>query len=92
MEDLKELIAIAVEQGVRKALEDVNFTTNGKDPNELLTIEQVHKEFNIGKNMVQKMFKDPELPVQRYTSPFKVTRKAVQEYVNVKHDYLSERS
>lgn len=91
MEDLKELIATAVEQGVRKALEDVNFVANGKDPNELLTIKQVHEEFNIGENMVQKMFRDPELPVQRYTSPFKVTRKAMQEYVNVNHDYLSER-
>ena len=91
MEDLKELIASAVEQGVRKALEDVNFIAKGKDPNELLTIKQVHEEFNIGENMVQKMFRDPELPVQRYTSPFKVTRKAVQEYVNVNHDYLSER-
>lgn len=91
MEDLKELIATAVEQGVKRALEDVNFVQNGKDPNELLTIEQVKEEFGIGKNMVQKMFRDPELPVQRYTSPFKVTRKAIQEYVNVKHDYLSER-
>lgn len=91
MEDFKELIASAVEQGVRKALEGVSFVANGKDPNELLTIKQVHEEFNIGENMVQKMFRDPELPVQRYTSPFKVTRKAMQEYVNVNHDYLSER-
>ena len=91
MEDLKELIATAVEQGVRKALEDVNFATNGKDPNELLTTDQVHKEFGIGKIMVQKMFRDPELPVQRYTSPFKVTRGAINEYMKNSHDYLSER-
>ena len=38
--------------------------------------------------MVQKMFKDPELPVQRYTQPFKVTRKALEEYLNKSHDYL----
>lgn len=62
-----------------------------KNPNELLTIEQVHKEFGIGLNMTRKIFNDPELPVQRYTIPFKVTRKAIEEYVNKKHDYLCER-
>lgn len=61
-----------------------------KNPNELLTAKQVHKEFNIGINMVQKIFRDPELPVQRYTIPFKVTRKAMEAYVNVRHDYLCE--
>ena len=59
-----------------------------KNPNELLTIEQVKKETGIGTNMVQKMFKDPELPVQRYTQPFKVTRGALNEYLNKSHDYL----
>lgn len=63
-----------------------------KDPNELLTINEIHEEFDIGINMVQKMFRDPELPVQRYTVPFKVTRQAVNNYINVKHDYLSKRS
>lgn len=62
-----------------------------KNPNELLTAEQVHKEFDIGIVMVRKMFKDPELPVQRYTVPFRVTRQAIENYFNVKHDYLSER-
>lgn len=62
-----------------------------KDPNELLTINEIHEEFDIGINMVQKMFRDPELPVQRYTVPFKVTRQAVNNYINVKHDYLSKR-
>ena len=61
-----------------------------KNPNELLTANQVHEEFKIGINMVQKMFRDPELPVQRYTIPFKVTRKAIEDYVNVRHDYLCE--
>lgn len=64
-----------------------------KQKYELLTIEQVHEEFGIGKNMVRKMFNDPELPVQKYTVPFKVSRQAVQEYVSSKrHDYLCERS
>lgn len=61
-----------------------------KDPNELLTANEVHKEFRIGINMVQKMFRDPELPVQRYTIPFKVTRRAIEDYINVRHDYLCE--
>ena len=62
-----------------------------KDPNELLTIEQIHLEFGIGINMVQKMFKDPELSVQRYTVPFKVSRQALNDYMKVRHDYLCER-
>lgn len=87
MEDLKELITLAVEEGVKRGLANVNLT-NSKDPNELLTAEQIKKETGIGINMVQKIFRDPELAVQRYTIPFKVTRKAFYEYVNKKHDYL----
>ena len=48
--------------------------TQNKDQNELLTINQLHEETGIGICMLQKMFKDPELPVQIYTVPFKVTR------------------
>lgn len=59
---------------------------------ELLTVEQVHEEFDIGMNMVRKMFNDPELPVQRYTKPFKVNRQALKEYMTKSHDYLCERS
>ena len=58
---------------------------------ELLTIEQVHQETKIGINMVRNMFNDPKLPVQRYTVPFKVTRKAIQEYISTSHDYLREK-
>ena len=65
--------------------------TQNKDPNELLTVEQVHKEYGIGINMVRKMFNDPNLAVQRYTVPFKVTRQALNNYMNENHDYLSER-
>lgn len=65
--------------------------SQNKDPNELLTIKQIHKETGIGINMLQKMFKDKELAVQRYTSPFKVTRRAFNNYLNKRHDYLSER-
>ena len=63
-----------------------------KDMNELMTAQQVKEETGIGINMVQKMFKDPALPVQKYTSPFKVTRGAFYKYINERHDYLSERS
>lgn len=59
---------------------------------EMLTIEQVHEEFDIGLNMVRKMFNDPDLPVQRYTKPFKVNRQALKEYMTKSHDYLCERS
>lgn len=62
-----------------------------KDPNELLTIQQVKEETGFGLGTVQKMFKDPEMAVQRYTMPFKVTRQALNDYMNKKHDYLSER-
>lgn len=62
-----------------------------KDPNELLTIKQVKEETGFGDGTVRKMFKDKELPVQRYTSPFKVTRQALNDYINRNHDYLSER-
>ena len=65
--------------------------TQNKDQNELLTVEKIHEEFGIGINMVRKMFKDPELAVQRYTTPYKVTRQALNNYFNTKHDYLSER-
>lgn len=65
--------------------------TQNRNLNELLTIEQVSKEFNIGINTVRKMFNDPDLPVQKYTVPFKVTRQAIDKYINVRHDYLSER-
>lgn len=59
-----------------------------KDPNELLTAEQVHEEFNIGINMVRKMFNDPKLEVQKYTIPFKVSRQALNNYMSTRHDYL----
>jgi len=93
MEELKEIITTAVEQGVKNALTNMNIwnaTINGKDPNELLTVEQVHEEFNIGINKVREMFKDPDLKAQRYTRPFKVLRKSVNDYISEKHDYLKQ--
>lgn len=87
---MEELLKRMLEEQ-QKTNELLMYNNSGKDPNELLTIEQVHKEFGIGENMVRKMFKDPNLPVQRYTTPFKATRQAINKYINEKHDYLSER-
>ena len=77
------------QQRTNELLEQI--ISQNQNPNELLTAMEVHKEFRIGINMVQKMFRDPELPVQRYTIPFKVTRKAIEDYINVRHDYLCEK-
>lgn len=57
--------------------------------NDLLTIEDVHKEYGIGMNTTRKMFNDLSLPVQRYTKPFKVSRQALNEYLQKPHDYLN---
>lgn len=88
---MEELLKEILEEQ-RKTNELLQYSNSGKDPNELLTAEQVHQEFNIGINMVRKMFKDPSLPVQRYTMPFKVTRQALNKYMNESHKHLKERS
>ncbi len=87
---MEELLKTLIDEQ-RKTNELLMYGYQGKNPNELLTIKQVHEEFGIGINKVQEMFKDSELPVQRYTTPFKVTRQAVNNYINTRHDYLSER-
>lgn len=87
MEDL--LKSLIEEQ--KKTNDLLMYGYQGKDPNELLTIEQVKEETGFGLGTVQKMFKDKSFQAQRYTSPFKVTRQALYKYINEKHDYLSER-
>lgn len=87
---MEELLRELLEEQ-KKTNELLIYNNLGKDPNELLTIEQIHQEFDIGENMVRKMFADPMLPVQRYTVPFKVTRQAFNKYINASHDNLSER-
>lgn len=86
-----------MEELLKKLLEEQKKTnklleTKEKDTNELLTINQLHEETGIGICMLQKMFKDPELPVQIYTVPFKVTRGAFNNYISKRHDYLSVRN
>lgn len=94
MEELKQIIIEAVIEGNKRSFElgymGGTPTINGKDPNELLDINQVCKEFNMGKVKARKVFRDPNLPVQRYSKKHRVTRGAMQEYVKVGHDYLKE--
>lgn len=84
-----------MEELIRELVEEQRITNKllqwgykGKDPDELLTIEQVSKEFGIGPNKAREMFNDKELPVQTYTRPFKVKRVAVLSYMDKRHDYL----
>lgn len=86
---MEELLKKMIEEQ-QKTNDLLMYANSGKDPNELLTVEQVREEFDIGDNMVRKMFKDPELPVQTYTRPFKVTRQAFNTYINVRRDYLKK--
>lgn len=83
MEDLKELITLAVEEGVKRGLANVNLT-NSNDPYELLTAEQVAKETGIAINKVRQLFNDPDMRVQSYTKPKLVTRKALNEFMSVR--------
>lgn len=87
---LEELLKTMIDEQ-KRTNELLMYGYQGKNPNELLTVEQIHKEFKIGIITVRKMFQDKSLPVQRYTTPFKVTRKAFNDYINKNHDYLSER-
>ena len=90
MVTLEELLKTMIDEQ-KRTNELLMYGYQGKNPNELLTVEQIHEEFKIGIITVRKMFQDKSLPVQRYTTPFKVTRKAFNDYINKNHDYLSER-
>lgn len=87
---VEELLKMMIDEQ-KRTNELLMYGYQGKNPNELLTVEQIHEEFKIGIITVRKMFQDKSLPVQRYTTPFKVTRKAFNDYINKNHDYLSER-
>lgn len=96
MEELKQTIIEAVIEGNKRSFElgyiGRTQSINEKDPNELLNIDQVCEEFGMGKNKARLVFKDPKLPVQRYTKEHKVTREAMQKYVKTSHNYLSKRN
>lgn len=80
------------QKNTNKLLQDIistnNCDSNGKNSNDMLTIVQVAKEYNIGINKVREIFNDPTLAVQRYTIPFKVKRKVFEEYFDKSHDNL----
>ena len=61
---------------------------SGKNPYELLTKEQIREEYGIGESKLQRMFNDPNFQAQRYTSPQKVQRQALDKYLAVSHDNL----
>lgn len=87
---MEELLRELVKEQ-KRTNELLAYNSQGKDPYELLTKEQIYEETGIGENMILKMFQDPKLPVQRYTRPFKVARKAFNDYILENHDYLIER-
>lgn len=96
MEELKQIIIEAIIEGHKKSCEmgycgDGMQLINGKDPYELLTVEQVKEETGFGLGTVRKMFADPEFNAQRYVSPQKVARKSLYDYTLVHHDNLCER-
>ena len=97
MEDLLRLLIAEqiktrqLQEKTNEMLSDIlNEKVTGKDLDELLTAEQVSKEYGIGAVKVGKMFQDPELETQRYTKPFKVTRRALNKYFSKSHDYLCD--
>ena len=87
---MEELLKTLIEEQ-KRTNELLMYGYQGKAPNELLTIEQIRKETGFGTGTIQRMFKDKEMKAQRYTTPYKVTRAAFNEYINKQHDYLSER-
>lgn len=84
MEDLKELIATAVEEGIKRGLTDADFALNGKDPNELLTAKQISEETGIAVNKVRELFKNPDLSVQTYAKPRLVARAEWNRFIRVR--------
>lgn len=83
-----------MDEKILKELQEIKAilnTNQGKDPNELLTAEQLSEETGIGINMVRDLFKDQKLAVQRYTRPFLVKRQVWNDYISENHDYLIER-
>lgn len=71
-----------------KELKEIKELLKNNNQNELLTIQQIHEQYEIGINTLRKIFRDPDLPVQKYTVPFKVTRKSFEEYLNKTHDLI----
>ena len=59
-------------------------------PDEKMTVAKISEEYGIGENLVYKMFKDKDLPVQNYTKPQFVLRSELMKYFSTRHDYLCD--
>lgn len=68
---------------VLKELQEIKdiIKNNRKDPNQLLTAEELSEETGIPVNNMRKLFNDKDLAVQTYTRPRKVTRYAWNEFI-----------
>ena len=55
-----------------------------------MTAKRISDEYQISMPTVYQMFKDPEMPVQKYTKPFFVLRKDLLQYFSKRHDKLKE--
>lgn len=75
MENIQELITAIKE----------NTEAIKKNQDRLMTAEEIMEEFKIGQVTVYEMFKDKDLPVQKYTKPMKVLRSEFFKYLTVRH-------
>ena len=93
MEEILEKI-LKTQESLLEAQEETNkllhYGYTGKDPNEFLTRKDIIEQYGIGYNKVDEIFRDKNLPVQRYCKPQKVTRQAFEKYINSNHDYLGK--
>ena len=59
-------------------------------PEDKLTVKDIVDQYGIGEPAVYRMFKDPELPAQTYTSPMFVLRSELLKYFSKRHDNLKD--
>lgn len=79
---MEELIKTLINE-TRKTNELLMYGYKGKDPNELLTAEQISEETGIPINNVRELFRNnKKLAVQTYTKPHRITRKAWNEFIS----------
>lgn len=56
-----------------------------KNEYDLLTAEDISRETGINICAIRKLFQDDEFPVQTWTKPFVIMRKAFYEYLEKRH-------
>lgn len=52
---------------------------------DLLTAEDISRETGININTIRKLFQDDDFPIQTWTKPFVILRKAFYEYLEKRH-------